>query len=79
MKQRLLDVLEFYSEATPKALVEDGGKRASDLLIELNDTEHDDGDMLTVLLDRAERVLDSSTGDDDKMHALRVSIMEWQD
>lgn len=77
MKRALIDTLEWYSEATPQDRLDDGGERASNLLVQLNDD--DDADKLTALLEAAAAVVEQSKVDSDVIRALRQSLMEWQD
>jgi hypothetical protein len=83
MKQALIDTLEWYAEASPQQRLEDGGERASNLLMRLHEgdqaAENGEGDMLTVLLERVGTVIEHAKVETDAMSNLRASAMEWQD
>lgn len=66
----IIEVLEFYSEASPQAMLDDRGERASELLDKLHPNDPDDPSSLHVI---EESAFDSN---DPEVHAI---IQEFEE
>ena len=88
MKKTLLDMIEFYAESSPAAVLADQGERARAVAEELNHTpedkqdDPDESDRLTALLEAVGKVLEADpefTTNDPRMVTLQRCAQEWVD